>query len=538
MRLFLVLLGACSAPHDVVITEPPVGTLGPNHSPTYHQNIAPLLAKHCIGCHTASGSAPFALDNQVDAEHWAALSLAAIDAGRMPPWMPDPECRDLQDARLIGADDVALLRDWIAADMPAGAAVEASPPPAPPDFEPTHVLNATGGYLSTAVDEDEYRCFVLDHPFPTDAYLRGSTATPGTEQVHHILVYAIGESQLSGVFAAESADPEPGFTCFGGPFGDDNPDDLVAVLPPQIAAWVPGNSPAVTAADTAIRVSAGSRIVVQVHYSSVGGTPTPDEDTTVSLWLQDEPTDFLAESTPLPIFDLTIGAGQSNATFTQEFVNYGQEPIELVAMAGHMHLLGTSISAWIHRADGTDECGLSIPAWDFSWQESYRFTEPLMVDPADRIDVTCSFDNSAGESVVNWGDRTLDEMCIIYVVKRAPWTPTPNPDAAICAGADACTDCDGPVDCGLSCDGASGACSLCTLDALSECSIDACGARWLPTLPCLEDCVINAVTFSGTVGDCVRDQCSDSAYEELASCLDDTIAPGGACEGALDACPP
>src|SRR5689334_13627725 len=34
----------------------------PNH-PTYHEHVAPILARACVSCHTAGGIAPFALDS-------------------------------------------------------------------------------------------------------------------------------------------------------------------------------------------------------------------------------------------------------------------------------------------------------------------------------------------------------------------------------------------------------------------------------------------------------------------------------------------
>ena len=38
-----------------------------------------------------------------------------------------------------------------------------------------------------------------------------------------------------------------------------------------------------------------------------------------------------------------------------------------------MHVLGKSSRVDLVRSDGTEECLLNVPEWDFNWQGSYRF---------------------------------------------------------------------------------------------------------------------------------------------------------------------
>jgi hypothetical protein len=69
------------------------------------------------------------------------------------------------------------------------------------------------------------------------------------------------------------------------------------------------------------------------------------------------------------------------------------------------------------RADGSQECLLSIPRWDFNWQSSYSFAEPIEFHPGDQLHLECEWNNEAGAETVNWGDGTADEMCLgVYYV--------------------------------------------------------------------------------------------------------------------------
>ena len=92
--------------------------------------------------------------------------------------------------------------------------------------------------------------------------------------------------------------------------------------------------------------------------------------------------------------------------------------------SGHMHARGKELRIDLVHEDNTEECMLHIPKWDFNWQGSYRFKEPMALRAGDRVRITCTWDNSHenqpigwdGEQQesreITWGDGTFDEMCL------------------------------------------------------------------------------------------------------------------------------
>jgi hypothetical protein len=99
------------------------------------------------------------------------------------------------------------------------------------------------------------------------------------------------------------------------------------------------------------------------------------------------------------------------------------ESFQMYTAAVHMHYLGVAGNMTLLREDGTEECVIDVPRWDFDWQRAYEFVEPITVNPLDSLRLSCRFDNSAsnqpildGEKImpqdVNWGDNTTDEMCL------------------------------------------------------------------------------------------------------------------------------
>ncbi|MBM4360537.1 MAG: cytochrome c, partial [Deltaproteobacteria bacterium] len=57
--------------------------------PTYHGDIAPLLAEHCVTCHESGGIGPFPLDNYADVASAAALVKKVTGSRTMPPFLAD-----------------------------------------------------------------------------------------------------------------------------------------------------------------------------------------------------------------------------------------------------------------------------------------------------------------------------------------------------------------------------------------------------------------------------------------------------------------
>jgi hypothetical protein len=79
-----------------------------------------------------------------------------------------------------------------------------------------------------------------------------------------------------------------------------------------------------------------------------------------------------------------------------------------------MHLLGQSTRLHVQRQDGASACLLDIPRWDFHWQSSYELKNVMTVNPGDRLNLECRF-NNPGPKDVNWGEGTEDEMCMGFV---------------------------------------------------------------------------------------------------------------------------
>jgi hypothetical protein len=84
-------------------------------------------------------------------------------------------------------------------------------------------------------------------------------------------------------------------------------------------------------------------------------------------------------------------------------------PVTIVAAFPHMHQLGTSM-----RADVvSNSCLLDVPRWDFGWQETYSYMQPVVVPGGATVALQCQYDSTGRDGVTTFGEGSFDEMCAI-----------------------------------------------------------------------------------------------------------------------------
>ena len=398
-----------------------------SNSPTFNQDVKPILAAKCEGCHNPEGIGPFDLLTFNDASVHAAQSLKAIKENIMPPWKPVDNCNDYKGNFDITDEETAIIEAWINSGKKEGSPLEE---PIPLEFErpslsrvdlelpmemPYTMNNAT----------DDYRCFPLAWPMETTQYVSGFQAIPGnTKTVHHVIAYLVEPGGEAVYTALDDAEEGPGYTCYGGSGGPANT---------WIGTWVPGSFGSDMPAGTGIKVEPGSTIILQVHYNQLSGSPSsPDPDlTTLNLKL-DETVEKEAAIAPwanpswLSGF-MPIDANDPNASHSFSFdptqIYSDGKPMTIYSSGLHMHELGSAGKLSIERASGSEDCVLEISDWDFRWQGSYDLETTMVINPGDRLRLDCSWDNSAQNQRVvdgqpmpprnlNWGDGTQDEMCL------------------------------------------------------------------------------------------------------------------------------
>ena len=364
----------------------------------YYAQVQTLIQQNCEGCHVTGGVAPFPLESYEDARSHAAYLADAVQKRRMPPWKPAEGCRELENSRRLSDDEVAILVDWATGGTPEGdpAKSVAYVPPAVGLPWVDLTLAPDQPYTPKSALTDDYHCFRLSPGLTEDRFLIGVDVAPGQRKlVHHVLLFAA--SSLDAL-TADAADPEPGWTCFGGPG--------TSGTPRMLGGWVPGTQATRFPEGTGIVMKAGEAVVMQVHYNLLAGSPAPDT-TEVRMQLATGPVAKPAAILPLANLGFSIPAGASG--YTSSFQIPSPASGVLWGVIPHMHTKGRRVTV-----NAGNSCLVDIPSWDFHWQQSYFFSAPLPLTVGTQLSLSCTWDNPTGTTVV-WGEKTTDEMCLNYL---------------------------------------------------------------------------------------------------------------------------
>ncbi len=410
-------------------TEP--GAAGPQsqppyEGPTYWKDIAPIVQGKCESCHTTGGIAPFTFENYEVIKAMAPAIRQSVQTRTMPPWPPAEGCGTFEHPKSLDAEQIALISAWAGnAENPQAEGNRADAPPPlekknPSDLglgAPSFVVDMPA-YQPTTSENDDYHCFITDPKLTKTEDVIASLVTPGNPKiVHHVILFEVKKASVAQVKKLDDDEAGPGYTCFTG-VGFINQNIR------WIASWAPGGEGGRVPEDTGLRLDPGSVLVMQVHYNLLNGRGEEDQ-TKIDLYYS--PTPVKKPALIYPFADplkLHIPAGmKESVNEVTEQLGQGWPTATIYGAAGHMHLLGTKFSMEIERADGTKECLLDIPKWDFHWQGMYMYEKPTTIGPGDKLRMKCTYDNSRqNQPYVNgarqtprdviWGEGTLDEMCL------------------------------------------------------------------------------------------------------------------------------
>lgn len=409
----------------------------PPSSPTtsYVRDIQPLVERSCLGCHTTGGIAPMSFETPELAQAAAPAMWSALEGNRMPPFFAARSCNSYQNDLRLTDEEKVLFHTWVTEGTPRGDDAEARhvPPVMLPTVRHDIAMDIGGDFdVSVMGATDNYRCFVMNPGNASeDLQVTGYDVQPGNlAVVHHLLAYVVPPAQVDELLALDAQTPDQlGYPCQSGGVG------IQGAIQNQIAGWVPGQFPSKMPADTALTLARGSRLVVQVHYNlNALNDPSVSHLDHTTLALETAPAGTHTTAKILPMLKPNLDIKSGDATSVQTLEVNVPNPFKnatIYRAMGHAHQLASRVKMEIVHSDGSTACVLDNPEWDFNWQRDYTLEQPITVKPGDKLRITCTYDNSAGNQAyengvqraprdVHWGESSYDEMCMTYLTFTQP----------------------------------------------------------------------------------------------------------------------
>ncbi|MEH6909101.1 MAG: redoxin domain-containing protein [Oceanicoccus sp.] len=370
---------------------------------SYHDTIAPLLEKNCIGCHQEGGIGPWAMTSYEMIKGFSPMIREVIRTDRMPPWHADPEVGHFLRDKSLSANEIKTLVHWIEAGSPRGEgpdplAVPRAPlkdwPLGKPDMIvalPSATIPATG-----IVD---YRYPVIENPLKESKWLKASTVKVGSrETVHHV---------LSGFMKEMPKDGESGQIDWG----------------PSVGGYAVGAESQISREGMGTYIPAGGAIGFQMHYTTYGKEVT--DTTEIGLYFYDDDKKPKLMIRNMNIADISIKIPPNTARHEEiAYLEFPQDA-ELLFAFPHAHYRGQASKLSIRYPDGKEELLLSLPRYDFNWQRSYEFAEPIQIPAGSKLISINVYDNTRNNpanpdpsETIYWGEQSHEEMLFTAVSYR------------------------------------------------------------------------------------------------------------------------
>ncbi|MCY3965015.1 MAG: thiol-disulfide isomerase [Acidobacteria bacterium] len=373
----------------------------------FSTDVAPILMRHCVGCHRPGEIAPMSLLTYREARPWARSIQRVVSSGRMPPWFANPEHGKWANDARLSPEEIETIVAWVEGGAKPG---DPARMPEQPRFrdgwqlgEPDYVIELPPVTVpATGPDLAPTQLVRLD--IPERRWVRAVEFQPGDRTVNHHQIAFMG-----------------GFGGMGAGNSQERPDGERRGKAPGVdvkifAVWAAGAAPTVFPDGAGRWVDPGTLLLLNQHYHPNGDSERTDR-TRIGLFFGEGPLEIEVEAILAGRMDFTIPAGAPDHRIVAHH-ELGADS-RIVSYFAHMHMRGRAMSFTAVYPDGSREILLDVPEYDFDWQLFYYPEAPKVLPAGSVVEVVARYDNSATNPRnpdptldIGFGFHSTDEMMV------------------------------------------------------------------------------------------------------------------------------
>jgi hypothetical protein len=398
----------------ILVTLSAVAAAAENQSPTFTRDVMPILQKECQGCHRPGEAGPFSMLSYEQTRPWAAAMKQAVKTRKMPPWFADPRYGTFTNGKPLTQAEIDTIVAWADGGAPKGA--EKDLPPTVNYVEgwqigkPDLTFKLPKPYAVPGSGVVDYQHVIVPTGFTEDRWVQAAEVRP-TERavVHHIIAFV--REPKSNWFRGM----KPGEFFVAPQVKTEEEPDTSSLPSDFLVGYAPGQPAEILKPGQAKLIKAGSDIVFQVHYTP-NGKPVMDETELGIVFAKEPPKERV----------LTLSATNGTFKIPPGDPNYPVEAsfavgtdVKLSGLHPHMHGRGKDFEYRVLYPNGESRILLSVPHYNWHWQNWYTLEEPLLLPKGTKIECRAHFDNSPNNpdaadptKAVIWGEQSWDEMMV------------------------------------------------------------------------------------------------------------------------------
>lgn len=361
-----------------------------------------IVVNKCGSCHKSDGDAPFSLTTYAEVKKRMSTIKTVVETGYMPPWKADNTYCTYSNDKSLSEKERKKIIDWIA----GGAKQEKSSSqksinPVGQTKQPTMVktensLTIKSNFRYTIKGDNTERFVLVKLPFEYDKEfsIAGIEFISDNKRTVHHVNY--------GIFSVN----DPSVDINGGSkfIETDNPAanqaeyDHLTTRPVYYTGWIPGSSGESYPENFGWVMPQRGVVIFTVHFSAIPVNETLELG--IRLHITSQPiqrkikiisfgSGGVGEKDITPNFII-----EPNKVNRFELKMLTRSPQSVMYVWPHMHLLGKSFKAYAVTPAKDTIPLVSIPQWDYKWQELYRMKQ-LTYIPANSVLVMESlYDNT------------------------------------------------------------------------------------------------------------------------------------------------
>jgi len=389
-------------------------------APTYGKDVAPILYRRCVSCHSDSGVAPFSLISYKNAKARAETIAKVTELNYMPPWKAKADYGEFRDVAALTPQEKDVLARWANAGSPEGNPAEAPAPPTmtpgwrlgPPDL----IIKPSKATRIPAEGPDFFRDYLFDPQITTPTWVRAVDFRPDHKgTVHHIIPSLVSKEDVEKLRKIKYDHEDDSWE--QNSIGDIKPYNTLGF-------WSTGAPPFVSPDGTAFLINPGDCFLLDLHYKSKGKPES--EQVQVAMYYANKPPKDEMSVNVIANGDIYVQPGETTRAYA--IGKKMKTDTTIYAVWPHMHYLGRTIKAWVKFPGGYSKPLVAIDDWDPEWQLLYYLKTPMKVPAGSKVYVTATYDNSANNPrnpnspprVVEGGESSKDEMLFFELFEVVP----------------------------------------------------------------------------------------------------------------------
>jgi len=361
-----------------------------------------IIVNKCTPCHNKSGDAPFSLATYPEVKKRLNTIKTVVETGYMPPWKADNNYCSYSNDKSLNAEEKKSILDWIA----NGAKNEQAGIKNTNALSPAKSASVSKADSNTIIIKSDFRygvkgdnterfvLFKLPFEYDREYDIDGIEFLSDNKRVVHHVNY--------GVFSVN----EPHIDIKAGSkfIETDNSNsnqaeyDPLTGRPMYYTGWIPGSSGEKYLQNFGWVMPKRGVIIFTVHFSAipvdesfefgirlhVGNGPIQRKIKIISFGSggvgeRDITPDFVIQPDKLNSFELKM------LTKSSQSVMY---------VWPHMHLLGKAFKAYAVTPKKDTIRLISIPQWDYRWQELYRMKQLTYIPAGSILVMEGIYDNT------------------------------------------------------------------------------------------------------------------------------------------------